>query len=519
MPTSFRRPTAYVAVAVLFMAQVFPTRLAANPNGGAVVDGQAIIAAVPGGIDVTQQSHNAIINWQSFSIPAGQAANFHLPNASSSVLNRVVTPGLPSEIFGSINSNGNVFLINPAGIVIGPTGVINTAGFTASTLDIANSAFMRGELHFQGAGTGAIVNQGSITTGPGGVALLGGSIVNSGTIVSNGGSISLVVSHDVTLTAAGKYIQADMPTLLNGVSEYAGVINNSGIIRATGAAQIGGEVYLVNPGGTVLQAGLIAAQKQTADGALAGGAVKIDAAQAQIGGTIDVSGSAGGKVEITGKEVALTAATIDASGDQGGGAVRIGGGLQGKDPTLMNAQSTIVDAVSLISADARRSGSAGSVVVYATGQTDFGGRINARALGGLGNGGFVEVSGRNALIMRGGVDTSSLAGLTGTLLLDPTDFDILPPGSGDDYVSYISADTLVAELASNNVIIQTGTTGAAHGPNSRLCRCGSPLEQFQFVDPLGSRRHYRPRQFAEQRHRIGQPGGRLGRRNRLSVSG
>ncbi len=427
----------------------------AQPSGGAVVDGSATIAALPGGVNVTQQSDRAVINWQSFSVDAGQFANFNLPNASSAVLNRVTTPGLPSEIFGSINSNGHVFLINPAGIMVGPTGVINTQGFTASTLDLPNSQFMQGgELHFQGTAPGSVINKGTIFTGAGGATLIGGSVVNEGTIVSEGGSVTLIAGNDVKLTAAGTYIQADMQTLMNGVSEYAGVINNAGTIRATGAAKIGGEVYLVNPNGKVLQQGLIAAQKQNEAGQLAGGAVKINAAEAEIGGVIQASGVTGGSVEITGDEVILAGATIDASGDTAGGSVRIGGGLQGNDSNVKNANNTSVDAASKIAVDARQAGNAGSVVIWSNNKTDFAGQINARALGISGNGGFAEVSGKQTLGFSGRVDLrGGVLGHNGTLLLDPTDFVI---GAAE-------AAAIVTALGTSHVVVSTSPAGVGNG--------------------------------------------------------
>jgi filamentous hemagglutinin family protein len=453
---------AALAVACLVNVCLAPLSALAQPSGGAVVDGSATIANLPGGVNVTQHTDRAVINWNSFSLGAGQFADFNLPSATSAVLNRVTTPDLPSQIYGSINSNGHVFLINPAGIMIGPSGVINTQGFTASSLDVLNSEFMRGgALHFHGTQPGSVINQGTILTGPGGVTLIGGTVVNEGTIVSEGGNVSLIVGEDVSLTAAGTYVQADMETLVSGISQYAGVINNGGAIRATGAAQIGGEVYFVNPGGKVLQAGLIAAQKQQADGQLAGGAVHVEAAQAEISGTIDVSGSVGGKVDITGQEVVLASATIDASGERAGGVVRAGGGYQGSDPTLANSQSTTVDDATTINVDAKDHGDAGQVVVWSDGNTTFAGRILARGGATGGNGGNVEVSGKNALQFNGWVDTSALAGLTGRLLLDPTEFDILP-GFGAPTPSSIGVDDLMLLLNSNNVTIATGP-GAGTG--------------------------------------------------------
>ena len=94
-------------------------------------------------------SPNAIINWQGFDIGAGELTRFLQQNAKSAVLNRVVA-GNASTILGKLQSNGQVFLINPNGLVIGQNAVINTAGFVGSTLNITDQDFLNGRLHFPG---------------------------------------------------------------------------------------------------------------------------------------------------------------------------------------------------------------------------------------------------------------------------------------------------------------------------------------------------------------------------------
>ena len=88
----------------------------ANPTGGAVVAGSATIGSAGLTLNINQSSHNAIINWQQFSIASGETTKFFVPSSSSATLNRV-TGGNPSAIYGSLQSNGIVYLINPSGIV------------------------------------------------------------------------------------------------------------------------------------------------------------------------------------------------------------------------------------------------------------------------------------------------------------------------------------------------------------------------------------------------------------------
>ncbi len=139
----------------------------------------------------------------------------------------------------------------------------------------------------------------------------------------------------------------------------------------------------------------------------------------------------GGRVELLGTETValLEDGTIDVSSDTGGGTVLIGGDFQGRG-TVPNAKRTYVDDNFTINADALANGNGGRVIVWADEVTGFYGNISAR--GGLesGDGGLVEVSGKEQLIFRGNVDTSAVNGLPGTLLLDSTNI-IIGDGTGD----------------------------------------------------------------------------------------
>src|SRR5918994_977632 len=92
----------------------------ANPLGGQVVGGAASIAGQgTSSVTVTQSSQNAVINWQSFNIGAGEITRFVQPNSSATMLNRVTGDANPSTIFGTLQGNGRVFVINPNGVLIG----------------------------------------------------------------------------------------------------------------------------------------------------------------------------------------------------------------------------------------------------------------------------------------------------------------------------------------------------------------------------------------------------------------
>src|SRR5690606_1591825 len=111
---------------------------------------------------INQSTHRAALNWNGFSIGAGEAVIFRQPSVNAVALNRVVGAN-PSEIYGTLRANGHVFLINPSGVLFGPGAQVDVAGLVASTLNIANSDFMSGRYVFSGgAGAGAVINQGTL---------------------------------------------------------------------------------------------------------------------------------------------------------------------------------------------------------------------------------------------------------------------------------------------------------------------------------------------------------------------
>ncbi|GAB5407332.1 MAG: hypothetical protein Aurels2KO_55630 [Aureliella sp.] len=396
---------ARLAVIPLLILNTIAPALAENPTGGVVVGGAANIATAGSTLNVNAASDRAIINWQSFNIGAGNTANFNLPSASSAILNRVTTAGAPSSINGSLNSNGNVFLVNPSGIVVGPSGAINTNGFTASTFDVSNRAFMNGgAMSFRGDSTASIVNQGTINTGTGGAHFMANQVVNSGAINSQGGSITIGSGHVVNYDNGVTRVEANMATLQNGYSETASLINNSGVVRATGAVISGGEVYLTNPGGRVLNSGTIQASNVAVSSrqfntvgsvdvsGANGGTVSVEASETLVQGEIDASGlDQGGRVEITGDSISQFA-TIDASSTGGiGGDVRLS---SSKDYTATSAGNIDVSGTS-----------GGSIAIGGPGRIVTSSDISA--LGTDGDGGTIDIaSSTKTSLLSASVDAS-----------------------------------------------------------------------------------------------------------------
>lgn len=120
----------------------------ANPTGPTPVRGVASISGL-GTSSVTVNTNNAkaIIHWQDFSIGGLETTRFTQPSAASAVLNRV-TSTQPSSVLGSLQSNGQVFLINPNGIFFGGGAAVDVAGLVASSLNLTNDDFISGRLRF-----------------------------------------------------------------------------------------------------------------------------------------------------------------------------------------------------------------------------------------------------------------------------------------------------------------------------------------------------------------------------------
>ena len=156
----------------------------ANPEGGAVVAGGATISSAGATTTIQQSTDRAVIHWQGFSIAPGETTSFVQPAASSVVLNRV-TSGNASQLMGTLQANGQVYLLNPNGIFIGNGAVIDVGSFLATTHHTDEDAFMRGgELTFTGPSTAGIRNEGKVRANGGDVYLLARKVENEGEIVA-----------------------------------------------------------------------------------------------------------------------------------------------------------------------------------------------------------------------------------------------------------------------------------------------------------------------------------------------
>ncbi len=92
---------------------------------------------------INQSSASALLNWSSFNISNGSTVTFAQPSASSIAVNRIFQAN-PAQIFGALNANGVVYLLNQNGILFGAGSQVNVGGLVASSLDITPAALANG---------------------------------------------------------------------------------------------------------------------------------------------------------------------------------------------------------------------------------------------------------------------------------------------------------------------------------------------------------------------------------------
>lgn len=358
-------------------------------------------------------------------------------------------------------------------------------------------------------------NYGTVNAPDGNVAFgAGGDIIVDQT--ASGGMISVLAGGPGGATGienVGEIAGAAAELKAHG-NVYALAIKNDGLVRASGYNFSGGKLTL-NAGsrGSIVNTGQLVARNQNGSGGqinvgggnlnLAGGKVDADGEAGQVGGSVSVTGrdvmisdttsvtaagAVGGSVTISGASSATVNGAVNVAGDVGnggavdvsasqvvvgggssidasglsGGSIRIGGGMQGNDADIRNSDSTTIESGALILADGSGD-NAGEVIVWSDGDTMFQGQVSAQALGSVGSGGFVEVSGVNSLAYRGRVSTAAFNGNAGVLLLDPIDVVV---GSGPG--ATISDTDLVTAVLQNNVVIHTASSGNQPGNISIL---------------------------------------------------
>ena len=422
-PTPLRRALLAAASATLVFGSA-----QANPVNPTVTHGNATFDASGGTLNITN-TPGAIINWQGFSINRGELTRFIQQHGASAVLNRV-TGSEVSNILGELQSNGRVFLINPNGIVFGESAVIDTNGFIASTLNMADQDFINGIMRFAGDG-GDLINRGMIhVKGNGDIALIAPSVENSGILRSESGDILLAAGRDIEISSAGVdgvtfNIQAPGDSVLNlgkAIAERGAL----GLFADTVSNR--GELTVVQRDGRIL----------------------LEANDVVASGTITAPG---GEIDILGDDIALNGAMVSTVSENDGGRIRIGGDYLGGGG-VRTARTTTIDATSTVDASATGNGDGGRMIVWSDVETSVDGTLLARGGPSGGDGGFIETSSKGTLNFSRPADVSAPMGDGGEWLLDPEDIVI----GGSEAASISSALN-----EGSNVTIKTSDGGDGEG--------------------------------------------------------
>ncbi len=454
-----------LAAPLWLQAQAAPALPNVLPGGLQVTAGRATVSTQGASMTV-RNTPGAILNWQSFSIGSGNAVWFEQANAASKVLNRV-TGSDPSVILGSLGSNGQVWLLNPYGVLFGAGARVDVAGLVTGTLRLNDNDFLAGRYRFDAlAGDrGLVRNEGRISTSFGGqVVLLGSRVENAGEINATGGAVALAAASSVDLVDTG------LPNLAVRVNKPAGEALNLGRLVADGGRV---DVYaaIVNQQGWV-QADTLRTDSTgqvvlRADDTLTLGASSTTRA---VGTS---AGSAGGNVDLLGAQVAITGqAVVDVSGAALGGGIRAGGGAMGRDASVPNARALWFGDAATLRADATgAAGNGGRIVLWSDAATRAYGTLSAHGGSAGGDGGFIETSGGWLDARPARIDLSSRGGRAGSWLLDPNDITIVDGGTDTNIsggpvftstndASVLSIATLAAALnAGTSVTVSTGSGG------------------------------------------------------------
>lgn len=326
--------------------------LQANPQGMSVQSGAAAASANGSTLTITA-ANNTHLNWQSFDIAPGETTLFQQPSSSSIVWNNIGGQSA-SQIYGSLQANGVVVLVNSSGFYFGPNSFVKAAGLVISTAN-GMPVFGSGGAGWQFNGpppTAGIVNYGQISAAAAGfVYLLGASIDNHGTITAPSGSIGLCAGQTVLLSerpdGRGLSAQVTLPTgAVNNsgrliadagsILARAKVVNQNGIIQAESVRSVNGVVELCASESLTLGAdSVIRADGQSAGDS--GGSITIksqgsfaDAAGSLISSAGASGGGNGGLIEVSAAQMPSLLSTIDAHAFNG-----VGGKLF-LDPTDIN---------------------------------------------------------------------------------------------------------------------------------------------------------------------------------------
>jgi filamentous hemagglutinin family protein len=415
----FRNAIVYLLIYCLVLNTSVPIVLAVDPpapntlpSGGSVAPGYGSVGefdySTANQLHIRDVAERTVIDWDSFDIGSEALTKFYQLGDNPAVLNRIAG-GDMSQIFGTLEANGAVYIVNSAGVYFGAGASVNVNQLVASSLDITNDNFQNGIYEFvAGEGSvGGITNDGTISAAEG-VALLGKYVRNNGSITTTneGGFVVMAAGDRVLLGESGSNVLVEMNSVTTDNEGDGEVVNNGNV---------------TSPAGTVV---------------LAAGDVFSSALE------LPKVSNGSGKVEQNGH--------IYANGTTG----------DGGNISLTAADEVVLASGSETFANAGTTGDAGLVVVHSQDRTDIEAGAQIQAKGGHVPhdiyGAFddvvettVEVSGDN-VNLAGSIDASATGGKRGKIVIDALDMTVangskpVAPADNTVYEKWIEAQSNAA---------------------------------------------------------------------------
>jgi filamentous hemagglutinin family protein len=407
-----------------------------NPNvtqGRASIGQSATATGTHTRID-TQKSRTTI-RWDRFDIPGGDSVHIEQPNRRSTTRN-LVSDASVTRIDGSLTSNGQVWIVNPAGIYFGGQALVEVAGLVAAAGSVSRQALLNDRQHFTDV-RGTVVNEGRIVADS--IALVGRSVANHGQIVARRGDLVMAAGDDVWVTRQDTHISVMAPDLATGASAADPSLENTGtLVAQRGRARLAAGDFL---GLAIRNTGAIRAHEIS----LKAGAESVVEVRGEFDAANDAPGKAGGRIEIEGDWIVVDDATLDASGSAGGGTLLVGGEAGGRDVVggVRSARGVLVGDGASLRADALAKGDGGEIVLWSDELTQVAGTLSARGGAHGGDGGFIETSSAGRLDLAADVDVSAPVGASGAWLLDPVNVAIVAPEVVEDALDAAGEDDVI----------------------------------------------------------------------------
>lgn len=483
-----------------------PTQL---PGQAQVSAGTVVMDRSAQSLVVKQSSEKAILNWNNFDIGRDASVSFVQPGATSVALNRV-QGGVASQIEGRLSANGQVFLVNPSGVVFGKGSQVNVGGLVASSLDLAPEDFLADRWRFSGQQqAGSVINQGTVQANGGLIALIAPNVTNAGNLQADRGQVVLAAGQKVSFNVAGSgllkvnveqgavdalvenkgFIRADggnvLLTAKGANALLSGVVNNEGVIRAHTLQEREGRIVLLGDmeHGSVVVAGKLDASAPQGG---KGGFIETSAAQVIVKPDASVSTLAAHGQHGT---WLIDPVDFNIASDGNISGAQLGAQLEGGNVTILNTSGTSGTAGNVNVQEAVNWGSATTLTLDAQLNVNLNANISADSghltinatTGGLSGSGAMNFGGtQQTLTINQGGDSAYSGTISGTgTTLAKTGAGRLTLSGASTYSggTTVSGGTLAAGASTNETMTlgPLGTSGVTVASGATLDLAGQRL--------------------------------------------